>query len=57
MQSRTKAKAEVRATRDRSHLLEKVYGLEVEVIAERQGPPPATTQLAPLSLAGAGGIE
>lgn len=57
MQSRTKAKAEVHATRDRSHLIERVYGLEVEVIAERQGPPPATTQLAPLSLAGAGGSE
>ena len=56
MQSRTKAKAEVHATRERSHLIERVYGLEVEVIAERQGPPPATTQLAPLSLSGAGGL-
>jgi dTMP kinase len=47
MQSRTKAKAEVHATRDRSHLIERIYGLEVEVLAERQGPPPATAQLAP----------
>ena len=57
MQSRTKAKAEVHATRERAHLIEKIYGLEVEVIAERQGPPPATAQLAPLSLAGASGSE
>jgi hypothetical protein len=47
MQSRTKAKVEVHATRERSHLIERVYGLEVEVLAERQGPPPATAQLAP----------
>ena len=53
MQSRTKAKAEVHATRERSHLIERVYGLEVEVIAERQGPPPATAQLSPLAVAGA----
>ena len=52
MQSRTKAKAEVHATRERSHLIERVYGLEVEVIAERQGPPPATANLAPLAMAG-----
>jgi exopolyphosphatase/guanosine-5'-triphosphate,3'-diphosphate pyrophosphatase len=57
MQSRTKAKAEVHATRDRSHLIERVYGLEVEVIAERQGPPPATANLSPLALAGPGGAE
>jgi exopolyphosphatase/guanosine-5'-triphosphate,3'-diphosphate pyrophosphatase len=57
MQSRTKAKQEVRATRERSHLIERVYGLEVEVLAERQGPPPATTQLAPLSLAPSGRLE
>jgi dTMP kinase len=57
MQSRTKAKAEVHATRDRSHLIERVYGLEVEVLAERQGPPPATAQLAPLALARASGAE
>jgi thymidylate kinase len=57
MQSRTKAKAEVHATRERSHLIERVYGLEVEVLAERQGPPPATAQLAPLALAGADGPE
>lgn len=50
MQSRTKAKSEVHATRERAHLIEKVYGLEVEVIAERQGPPPATAQLVPLSV-------
>jgi dTMP kinase len=49
MQSRTKAKAEVHATRERAHLIERIYGLEVEVIAERQGPPPATAQLAPQS--------
>ena len=54
MQSRTKAKAEVRATRERSHLIERVYGLEVEVLAERQGPPPATAHLAPLSLSPGG---
>lgn len=54
MQSRTKAKQEVRATRERSHLFERIYGLELEVLAERQGPPPATTQLAPLSLAPSG---
>ncbi|MFN8634377.1 MAG: hypothetical protein U0893_11025 [Chloroflexota bacterium] len=54
MQSRTKAKAEVHATRERSHLIERVYGLDVEVIAERQGPPPATTNLAPLVLAQSG---
>jgi len=47
MQSRTKAKAEVHATRDRSHLMERVYGLDLEVLAERQGPPPATAQLTP----------
>jgi dTMP kinase len=57
MQSRTKARAEVHATRERSHLIEKVYDLEVEVLAERQGPPPATAQLAPLTLAGAGGSD
>jgi hypothetical protein len=50
MQSRTKAKAEVHATRDRSHLIGRVYGLEVEVLAERQGPPPATAQLAPVAV-------
>jgi hypothetical protein len=53
MQSRTKAKAEVHATRERAHLIERVYGLDVEVIAERQGPPPATAQLSPLAVAGA----
>jgi hypothetical protein len=57
MQSRTKAKAEVHATRERAHLIERVYGLDVEVIAERQGPPPATTHLAPLSVAGGSGDE
>jgi exopolyphosphatase/guanosine-5'-triphosphate,3'-diphosphate pyrophosphatase len=57
MQSRTKAKSEVHATRERSHLIERVYGLDVEVIAERQGPPPATTNLAPLSVAGGSGDE
>lgn len=57
MQSRTKAKQEVRATRERAHLIERIYGLEVEVLAERQGPPPATTQLAPLSLAPSGRSE
>jgi hypothetical protein len=57
MQTRTKAKLEVHATRERSHLIERVYGLEVEVIAERQGPPPATAQLAPLSLSSTGGLE
>lgn len=57
MQSRTKAKSEVHATRDRAHLIEKIYGLEVEVVAERQGPPPATAQLAPLPLAGSGGPD
>lgn len=57
MQSRTKAKAEVHATRERSHLIERVYGLDVEVIAERQGPPPATAQLSPLAVAGSGGAE
>jgi hypothetical protein len=57
MQSRTKAKQEVHATRERAHLIERVYGLEVEVLAERQGPPPATTQLAPLSLAPSGRLE
>ena len=50
MQSRTKAKAEVHATRERSHLIGRVYGLEVEVLAERQGPPPATAQLAPVAV-------
>ena len=53
MQSRTKAKPEVRAVRERTNLLEQVYGLGVEVIAERQGPPPATALVAPL----AAGIE
>ena len=57
MQSRTKAKAEVHATRERAHLIQRVYGLEVEVIAERQGPPPATSPLLPLAMAGAGGAE
>jgi dTMP kinase len=57
MQSRTKAKQEVHATRERSHLIERIYGLEVEVIAERQGPPPATTNLTPLATAGTGGPE
>jgi thymidylate kinase len=57
MQSRTKAKQEVHATRERAHLIERVYGLEVEVLAERQGPPPATAQLAPLSLSPTGGLE
>ena len=53
MQSRTKAKPEVRAVRERTNLLQQVYGLGVEVIAERQGPPPATALVAPL----AAGIE
>jgi len=53
MQSRTKAKSEVRAVRERTNLLEQVYGLDVDVIAERQGPPPATAQLSPLAAAGA----
>lgn len=57
MQSRTKAKAEVHAVRERAHLIERVYGLDVEVIAERQGPPPATAQLAPLAMSRAGGAE
>ena len=57
MQSRTKAKAEVHATRERAHLIERVYGLDVEVIAERQGPPPATANLAPLSVAGGSGDQ
>ena len=57
MQSRTKAKAEVHATRERAHLIQRVYGLEVEVIAERQGPPPATSPLSPLAMAGTGGAE
>ena len=47
MQSRTKARTEVKATRDRAHLLQRVYGLEVEVVAERQGPPPSTAEPAP----------
>lgn len=55
MQSRTKAKAEVQATRERAHLLERVYALDVEVVAERQGPPPATARLVPRSAAVAGG--
>jgi len=55
MQSRTKAKAEVHATRERSHLIERIYGLEVEVLAERQGPPPATAELVPHSAITAGG--
>jgi len=54
MQSRTKAKQEVHATRERAHLIERIYGFEVEVIAERQGPPPATTNLSPLAATGAG---
>jgi dTMP kinase len=54
LQSRTKAKVEVHATRERSHLIERVYGLEVEVMAERQGPPPATAQLAPHAQASVG---
>lgn len=49
LRSRTKAKAEVAATRERAHLLHRVYGLEVEVVAERQGPPPATALLATVS--------
>lgn len=57
MQSRTKAKAEVRATRDRSHLIERVYGLDVEVLAERQGPPPATVQLVSAAVPGANGAD
>jgi len=57
MQSRTKAKAEVHATRERSHLIERVYGLEVEVFAERQGPPPATAQLVPLAGSPTGRLE
>jgi exopolyphosphatase/guanosine-5'-triphosphate,3'-diphosphate pyrophosphatase len=57
MQSRTKAKAEVHAVRERAHLMERVYGLEVEVIAERQGPPPAAAQLVPLAVGGDGGPE
>jgi dTMP kinase len=57
MQSRTKAKQEVHATRERSHLIERVYGLDVEVLAERQGPPPATTQLVPLTATQSGRLE
>jgi thymidylate kinase len=56
MQSRTKAKAEVHATRERAHLMERIYGLEVEVIAERQGPPPATAQLAPQTVTPVGTV-
>lgn len=48
MQSRTKARTEVKATRERAHLLEHIYGVVVEVMAERQGPPPAIAQLVPL---------
>jgi dTMP kinase len=47
MQSRTKARPEVKATRERAHLMQRVYGLEVEVMAERQGPPPASADLGP----------
>jgi dTMP kinase len=47
MQSRTKARTEVKATRERTHLLESLYGLELEVMAERQGPPPASAELGP----------
>ncbi|MFN8522472.1 MAG: hypothetical protein U0821_05125 [Chloroflexota bacterium] len=47
MQSRTKARTEVKATRERAHLLERIYGVEVEVVAERQGPPPASADLKP----------
>ncbi len=49
MQSRTKARTEVRATRDRAHLFERVYGLAVDVMAERQGPPPATAEPVPMA--------
>lgn len=57
MQSRTKAKVEVHATRDRAHLIERIYGLDVEVLAERQGPPPATANLAPASMVSPGPAE
>lgn len=47
MQSRTKARTEIRVTRERAHLMERIYGLELEIIAERQGPPPASVDLGP----------
>ena len=54
MQTRTKARTEVKETRARAYLMERVYGLEVEVVAERQGPPPASADLRPYrALAGA----
>jgi len=42
MQSRTKARTEVKVSRERAHLLQRVYGVELEIMAERQGPPPAS---------------
>jgi hypothetical protein len=48
MRTRTRARDEVKATRGGAHLMEVVYGLEVDVVAERQGPPPACADLRPL---------
>jgi dTMP kinase len=50
LQTRTKARDEVRAVRDRARLLERIYDVTVEVVAERQGPPPASANLTPRSV-------
>lgn len=47
MQTRNKAKAELRAIADKSDLFQKVYGLTVSASSERQGPPPANADLTP----------
>jgi hypothetical protein len=47
IQSRNKAKPELRAIREHADLFSQVYGREIVATAERQGPPPANADLGP----------
>jgi dTMP kinase len=47
IQSRNKAKPELRAIREHADLFQQVYGRAIVASAERQGPPPANVDLGP----------
>ncbi|MFN0073884.1 MAG: hypothetical protein ACKVVP_20580 [Chloroflexota bacterium] len=47
IQSRNKAKPELRAIKERADLFKQVYGRDIVATAERQGPPPANADLGP----------
>jgi exopolyphosphatase/guanosine-5'-triphosphate,3'-diphosphate pyrophosphatase len=47
IQSRNKAKPELRAIREHADLFKQLYGRAIVAVAERQGPPPANADLGP----------